>query len=241
MMAKLNGMPLRSSEGDRRISERKTPGSLNEFVYIAISAVPMSSVVRQVRANNATLTQGNFCGRDSSNNMSADESNELLMKPLILLQLHLVRAVHTVLSGSGRRLAHVSSVPSRVPRHRGRKLERLQVLAWFETHGFSGRDVDFRTGPRVSSDACLPRLHREHTEAPQLNPIIGLERILHAIEDRIHRLFCFRLAHSRPLDDLVHKIEFDHWGPPYLVSRHLFNIRRHVRQWQLKPIDGYVR
>jgi hypothetical protein len=25
-------------------------------------------------------------------------------------------------------------------------------------------------------------------------------------------LFCFRLAHSRPLYDLVHKIEFDHWS-----------------------------
>src|SRR5262245_50486981 len=118
MMAKLNGMPLRSREGDRRISERKTPGSLNEFVYISIRAVPMRSVVRQVRPNNATMTQGNLCGRDSSNNMSADESTELLMKTLILHQLHLLRAVHTVLSGSERRLAHVSSVPPRVPRHR---------------------------------------------------------------------------------------------------------------------------
>jgi hypothetical protein len=25
-------------------------------------------------------------------------------------------------------------------------------------------------------------------------------------------LFRFRLAHSRPLNDLVHKIEFDHWS-----------------------------
>jgi len=134
------------------------------------------------------------------------------MKTLILLLLHLLRVVRTVVGGSGRRPAHVSSERPRVPLRQGRKLERLQVLAGFETHGFSGRDIDFRTGPRVSSDAGLPRLHREHTEAPQLNPIIGLERIFHAIEDRIDRLFCFRLAHSRPLNDLVNKIEFDHWS-----------------------------
>ena len=52
----------------------------------------------------------------------------------------------------------------------------------------------------------------EDTEAPQLNPIIGFECILHAIEDCVDRLFRFRLAHSGPLNDLVHKVEFDHWS-----------------------------
>src|SRR5262249_4227637 len=148
-----NGTPLRSNEGDRRSCERKRPGSSSDFVYIAMSAVPIRSVVRQVRANKATLTQGNFCCRDSSNNISADESNELLMETLILLLLHLTRALRAVLSASGRRLTHVSSVPQQVPGCEGQKLERLQVLAGFEPHGFSGRDVDFRTSPRVSSDA----------------------------------------------------------------------------------------
>jgi hypothetical protein len=92
------------------------------------------------------------------------------------------------------------------------RLERLQVLAWFETYGFSGRDIHFRSGPWVSTDTGLPRLYREHAEATQLNPIIRFERILHAIEDGIHCLFRFRLAHSRPLNDLVHKIEFDHFA-----------------------------
>src|SRR5262245_21490556 len=134
------------------------------------------------------------------------------MKRLTLLLLHLLNALPGALSASRRRSAHVLSTSLRLPQPRERKLKRLQVLAGFETHDFSGGDVDFRTGPRVSSDACLPRLHREHTEAPQLNPIIGFERILHAIEDRIDRLFCFRLAHSRSLNDLVYKIEFDHWS-----------------------------
>jgi hypothetical protein len=91
-------------------------------------------------------------------------------------------------------------------------LERLQVLAGLEAYRLTGRDIHFRTGSRVSADTGLPWLHREYAEAPQFNPIIGFERILHAIEDSIHCLFRFRLAHSRPLNDLVHKIEFDHWS-----------------------------
>jgi hypothetical protein len=91
-------------------------------------------------------------------------------------------------------------------------LERLQVLARLETYGFSGRDINFRTGSWIPADTGFPRFYREHPEAPQLNPIIGLERILHAIEYGIHCLFRFGLAHSRTLNDLVDKIEFDHWG-----------------------------
>jgi hypothetical protein len=91
-------------------------------------------------------------------------------------------------------------------------LERLQVLAWLESHGLPGRDIHFRSGPRVPADAGLPRFHRKHAEASQLNPIIGFEGIFHAIEDGIDCLLRFRLAHSGPLNDLIHKIEFDHWN-----------------------------
>src|SRR5438552_12566599 len=83
MMAKLNGSPLISIEGDRRICPRKGAKSSREFVYMAISAVPIMSVLRQVSANRATLTQGNFCSRASSNMISAGESNELSMESLI--------------------------------------------------------------------------------------------------------------------------------------------------------------
>jgi hypothetical protein len=91
-------------------------------------------------------------------------------------------------------------------------LERLQVLAGLKAYRLTGRDIHFRTGSRVSADTGLSWLYGKHTEAPQLNPIIGFERVFHAIKDGIHCLFRFRLAHSRPLNDLVHKIEFDHWG-----------------------------
>ena len=100
-------------------------------------------------------------------------------------------------------------------------LQRLQVFAGLEAYGLSGRDVYFRTGTRVPADAGFPRFHRKHAKAAQLDPIVGLEGVLHAIEDRIDRLFRFRLAYSRPLNDLIHKIEFDHWEPPFLGLRGL--------------------
>ena len=91
-------------------------------------------------------------------------------------------------------------------------LQRLQVFAWLETYGLSGRDVHFGAGPGVPADPRLPRLDRENAKTSQLNPIIGLESVLHAVEDRIDRLFRFCFTDSRPLNDLIHKIEFDHWN-----------------------------
>ncbi len=143
----------------------------------------MTIVLRQVKPNNATFTQGNFCWGASSNSMSADGLNELSMKRVLL-------PLMTV----------------------GLRLQRLQVLAWLEAYGFSWRDIYFRTCPRVPADTGLSWLNGKYSEAAQLDPIIGLEGIFHAIEDRIHRLFRFGLTHSRPLNDLIHKIEFDHWN-----------------------------
>jgi hypothetical protein len=92
------------------------------------------------------------------------------------------------------------------------RLQRLQVFARLEPHGFSWRDVDFRTRPGIPADAGLSRFNREHTESAQLDPVIGLQGVFHAIEDGVYRLFRFCLADSRTLNDLIHKIEFDHWN-----------------------------
>src|SRR5688572_14857818 len=107
-------------------------------------------------------------------------------------------------------------------------LERLQVLAGLETYGFSGRDVHFRTGAWIPADASLPGFDGEHAEAPQLNTIVGFECILHAVEDGVDSLFRFRLAHSRPLDDLVDKIEFDHWSLRISFVHIFLPSRRHI-------------
>jgi len=92
------------------------------------------------------------------------------------------------------------------------RLERLQILAGLEPYGFSRRYIHFRTCAGVSANARLPRLDGKYTKAAQLDPVVGFQGILHAIEDRIHSLFSFCLADSCPLDDLIHKIEFDHWN-----------------------------
>src|SRR2546425_6069973 len=216
MIARLKGIPFTRDEGDIRISLEKLPKSLNVFVNKAVRRHPMTIVLRQVRPNNATFTQGNFCWGASSNSISADGLNELSMKRVLLPLVSVgptgqpiaVRRFAASLIGQWpvppRLSPRVGPAPSR--------LQRLQVLAWLEAYGFSRRDIYFRAGTRVPPDTGLPRLYRKYSEAAQLDPIIGLEGVLHAIEDRIHRLFRFRLAHSRPLNDLIHKIEFDHWN-----------------------------
>ena len=91
-------------------------------------------------------------------------------------------------------------------------LERLQVFARFEPNGFSWRNIHFRPRPGVPADAGFSWFDGKHTKAAQLDPIIGLEGVFHAIEDGVDCLFRFCLADSRPLHDLIHKIEFDHWN-----------------------------
>src|ERR1051326_1781853 len=197
MIARLKGRPFTISEGDLRISLTKPLTSVNALAKEAFRKHPVTIVLRHVAPNSATFTQGNFCGRACSNSISAGGLNELSMKLLSLSQF--------------------SAAP---PRTQAlwrdwwvrALLQRLQVFAWFKAYCFSGRDVYFRTGSRVSTDPCLPRLYGKHSEATQLDPIVGLEGIFHTIEDRIYSLFRFRLAYSRPLHDLIHKIEFNHWN-----------------------------
>ena len=166
---------------------RKPLRSVNVFANEAFNRHPVTMVLRQVKPNSAIFTQGNFCGGACSNTISAVGLKELSMK-LQFGQPFLLRWC-----------------PSPA-------LQRLQVLAWLESNSFSWRDVHFRTRTRIPADARLSRFHREHAKAAQLDAIVGFEGILHAIEDCIDRLFRFCFAHSRPLDDLIHEIEFDHWN-----------------------------
>jgi hypothetical protein len=180
MMARLNGSPLTSDEGEWTISLTKPLRSVKEFANEAFRKQPVSIVLIQVAPNRATFTQGNFCGEACSNNISAGGLNELSM----------------------------NYFPARLVA----RLQRLQVLAWLESDRFPRRNIDFGTGARIPSYAGLAWLHGENAKPAQLDPVVGLEGIFHAIEDRIHCLFCFRLAYSCPLLDLIHKIEFNHWN-----------------------------
>src|SRR5215471_16141227 len=105
MIAKLKGSPLNRTLGDLKICFRKLLRSVKEFANEAFNRHPVTIVLRQVKPNNATFTQGNFCGGACSNKISADGLKELSMK-LQFGQPFLLRWY-----------------PSPV-------LQRLQVLAW---------------------------------------------------------------------------------------------------------------
>ena len=110
-----------------------------------------------------------------------------------------------------------------------RLLKRLQVFAGLETHSLSGRDVDFGTSAGIPTDSRFSRFDREDAKASQLNPIVSLESVLHAIENRVDGLFRFRFADSRSLDDLIYEIEFDHWNLRFRVR----NCRRKTGDYKL--------
>jgi hypothetical protein len=124
----------------------------------------------------------------------------------MLIQGKLSRTDRTEISAGGLNVLSMKQLQLLLQR-----LQRLQILAWLEAHGLTRGDIYFGTGAGVSPDAGLTWFYREDAEASQLNPIVGLEGIFHAIEDGVDRLFCFSLADTRPLDDLIHEIEFDHW------------------------------
>src|SRR5262245_5053148 len=157
MMLKLKGRPLSNKDGERSNCTINGPRSWAEFVYIAMSALPTRSVLRHVSANNATFNQGNFCSGARSNRISAGESNELLMKHLTSVSPGVPAAVD--------RFTVCVRRQWQVPRRGVRLLlERLQVFAGLEANGLTGRDVHFRSRPRIPADAGFPRFYREYAE-----------------------------------------------------------------------------
>jgi hypothetical protein len=94
------------------------------------------------------------------------------------------------------------------------RLQRLQVFAGLEPHGFSRRNVYFRARSGIAADARLSWLYRKDAKAPQLNPIVRFQGVFHAVEDGVDGLLGLRLTDACPFDDLIDKVEFDHRVPP---------------------------
>src|SRR5216117_1809512 len=233
-MARLNGSPFTSMEGDRKTSRNRPEKPVNVLLKEVMRNVPVTMVVRHVKTNNATFSQGNFCCGASSSSISAEGLNVLSMKEVFLFsagsstdrppsieaaryracasrgQPRLVGAFFLRLHATVCALGAAAFLKRQ--RSNPQRLERLQILAGLEPYGFSRRYIHFRACAGVSANARLPRLDGKYTKAAQLDPVVGLQGILHAIKDRIHSLFSFCFADSCPLDDLIHKIEFDHWN-----------------------------
>src|SRR5438034_5874250 len=233
-MARLNGSPFTSMEGDRKTSRKNPEKPVNVLLKEVMRNVPVTMVVRHVKTNNTTFSQGNFCCGASSSSISAEGLNVLSMKEVFLFSAgsstdrppSIEAARYRACASRGqsgavggfflRLHATVCALGAAAffkrQRSNPQRLERLQILAGLEPYGFSRRYIHFRTCAGVSANARLPRLDGKYTKAAQLDPVVGLQGILHAIRDRIHSLFSFCFADSCPLDDLIHKIEFDHWN-----------------------------
>jgi hypothetical protein len=186
-----------------------------------MSNVPITMVVRHVKTNNATLSQGNFCCGASSSSISAEGLNVLSMKDVFLFSAGSSTngppSIEAARFAWGFALSRSRFAPACAWRSwNPERLKRLQILAGLEPYGLSRRYIHFRTCAGVSANARLPRLDGKYTKAAQLDPVVGFQGILHAIKNRIHSLFSFCLADSCPLDDLIHKIEFDHWNLRFL-------------------------
>jgi len=88
-------------------------------------------------------------------------------------------------------------------------LKRLELLARLETHGFTRRNRNLRTGAGIAADPGLPRPDVKNAETPQLDPLSLLKRPLHAFEDGFDGHLGFRLGDARLANDFVDDVEFD--------------------------------
>src|SRR5438093_12488958 len=79
-MARLNGSPFTSMEGDRKTSRKNPERPVNVLLKEVMRKVPVTMVVRHVKTNNTTFSQGNFCCGASSSSISAEGLNVLSMK-----------------------------------------------------------------------------------------------------------------------------------------------------------------
>src|SRR5438552_14471912 len=84
-MARLNGSPFTSMEGDRKISRNNLEKPVNVLLKEVMRNVPVTMVVRHVKTNNTTFSQGNFCCGASSSSISAEGLNVLSMKEVFCL------------------------------------------------------------------------------------------------------------------------------------------------------------
>jgi len=89
--------------------------------------------------------------------------------------------------------------------------ERLKIFTRLKADSLARRNVDLRARTWVPTNPSLARLHRKDPKAPQLDAIVSFQSVLHAVKDGIDRLLGFGLADARAFNDLINKIQFDHW------------------------------
>jgi hypothetical protein len=89
-------------------------------------------------------------------------------------------------------------------------LDRLQLFAGLEAHGFSGRNRYFCAGTRVAANAGLARADIEYAKSSEFNAMAAGQRLLHALENGFHRQFSLGFGNAGSGDHFVDNVELDH-------------------------------
>ena len=67
----------------------------------------------------------------------------------------------------------------------------MKFLAWLEANRLTGRDGDFRPGPRVAANPGLTGTDIEYTKAAQFDPVTRSERFFQTFKNCIDSGFRF--------------------------------------------------
>jgi hypothetical protein len=95
---------------------------------------------------------------------------------------------------------------------RANGLYGLQFLAWLKPNRFSGRNLHFLPGSRITADAGLARSNRKYSKASQLDPVTLGKRLLDRSENCLYGNFGLQLDNPGTLNHSVHDIVFDHYN-----------------------------
>src|SRR5579864_1684348 len=89
-------------------------------------------------------------------------------------------------------------------------INRLQFFSGFEAHGLAWWNRNFRPRARIAPDPGFSRTHVEDAKTPQLNTIAAGERLLHALENRLHSQFGLGLGNAGFGHHFVDNVELNH-------------------------------
>jgi hypothetical protein len=91
-------------------------------------------------------------------------------------------------------------------------IQKMKFFAGLETNCFAWSNGDFSTCSGIAANAGFTWLDGEDAEAPQFDAVARNEGLLHAVEDGVHRRFCFGSRQSGTLNNPLYKILLNHLG-----------------------------
>src|ERR1700750_3277325 len=93
-------------------------------------------------------------------------------------------------------------------------VQQMQFFSRLEANCFAGSDGDFGSGSGVASDSGLARFDGKYAKAAEFDAVASDQRLLHALENSVHRSLCFCAWQAGALNYPLYKILLYHCGPP---------------------------